>query len=83
MNEWLLTAAVALIALAPCGLVCWRAAPMDRLVGLQLATAIDAIILLLLAEGFHRDIYVDLALTLTLLSFAGSLVFIRFMERWV
>jgi multicomponent Na+:H+ antiporter subunit F len=83
MNEWLVTAAVLLLSLVPCGVVCARAAPIDRLVALELAVVVDVVILLVLAQGFRRDIYFDVALVLAFLSFAGALVFIRFVERWV
>ncbi|MEA2508926.1 MAG: multicomponent Na+:H+ antiporter subunit [Actinomycetota bacterium] len=56
---------------------------MDRLVGLELASVIVCLILLLLAQGLHRPPFFDLALALALLSFAGGLVFARFLERWV
>ena len=39
--------------------------------------------MLLLAEGFDRSIYFDLALVYTVLSFAGTLAIVRFLERWV
>jgi multisubunit Na+/H+ antiporter MnhF subunit len=37
----------------------------------------------LLSEGFHRQPFVDLAIVAAVLSFAGSLVFARILERWV
>jgi multisubunit Na+/H+ antiporter MnhF subunit len=39
------------------------------------------VILLLLAEGFHRQPFVDLALVFAVLQFAGSLAFVRMLER--
>ena len=39
--------------------------------------------LLLLAEGFGRAPFTDLAVALALLSFGGGLVFARFLERWM
>ncbi|MGH9397327.1 MAG: monovalent cation/H+ antiporter complex subunit F [Terriglobia bacterium] len=83
MNIWLLAATVLLVSLIPCGILCLRGDPMDRLVGLETAGIIDTLILLLLAEGFHRSPFYDLALALALLSFAGGLVFTRFLERWL
>lgn len=83
MNAWLVAAGVLLVSLAFCGLLCLRGSPIDRLVGLELAGSVDALILLLLAEGFHRAIYFDLAVCVALLTFAGGLVFTHFMERWV
>jgi multicomponent Na+:H+ antiporter subunit F len=64
-------------------LVAFREPPMDRLVGLELASVIVCLILLLVAEGLHRPSFFDLALALAMLSFAGGLVFARFLERWV
>lgn len=54
---------------------------LSRLVGMQLAGTVVALILLLVADGTGRSVYVDLALVLALLSFAGSLVFLRFVQR--
>jgi multicomponent Na+:H+ antiporter subunit F len=36
-----------------------------------------------LAQAYDRSIFFDLALALALLSFAGGLVFARFLERWI
>ena len=84
MNAWLVAATALLLGLFACGFVCLRApAPGDRLVAFELAATIDVLVLLLLAEGFNRVIFVDLALALALLSLAGGLVFAHFMERWV
>jgi multicomponent Na+:H+ antiporter subunit F len=83
VNAWLLAALALLAGLLPCALVCLRGDPVNRLVGLELAGVLDTLVLLLLAEGFQRSIYFDLALALALLSFAGGLVFARFLERWV
>jgi len=82
MNEWILVVVVLLIGgIVPCLVVCVRASAMEGLVALQLAGEIAALVLLLLAEGFQRQPFADLALILAVLSFVGSLVFIRFMEE--
>lgn len=83
MNVWLVTAAVLLVSLIPVGWVCLRAAPMERVVALQLASTIDALVLVVLSEALGRDALFDVALLAALLSFAGGLTFVRFMERWV
>ena len=83
MNVWLVTAVVLLVSLVPVGWVCLRAAPMDRVVALQLAGTIDALILVVLSEALGRDALFDVALLVALLAFAGGLTFVRFMERWV
>ncbi len=83
MNMWLGAATVLLFTLIPCGIVCLRGKPIDRLVGLETAGTLIVIILVMLAEGFHRAPFFDLPLTLALLAFGGSLVFARFLERWM
>jgi len=83
MNEWLLAAVILLGALVPCGVVCVVRSAIEGLVALELAGVIDTTILVLLSEGFHRQPFVDLAVVAAVLSFAGSLVFARILERWV
>ena len=38
------------------------------------------LILALLAEGFNRPEFIDVALALALLAFGGGMVFVRFLE---
>lgn len=58
----------------------WLAAAM---VGLNMAGVLTTVELVLLAEGVHQSPFFDLALVLATLLFAGDLVFVRFIERWV
>ncbi len=82
MNEWILAAIVLVLGgIVPCLVVSIRASVMEGLVALELAGVITVLVLLLLAEGFQRQPFVDLALTLALLSFVGALAFVRYMER--
>ncbi|HEX9107360.1 MAG TPA: monovalent cation/H+ antiporter complex subunit F [Longimicrobiales bacterium] len=83
MNAWLVGAAVLMLALLPCAWVCLRGRPMDRLVGLEMTGVVLTLLLLLLAEGFHRIPFFDLALALGILQFGAGLVFTRFLERWL
>jgi multisubunit Na+/H+ antiporter MnhF subunit len=83
MNAWLLTATVLLFSLIPCGIVTFRGRAIDRLIGLEMTGIITTIILLLLAEGYKNPNFYDLALATGLLAFGGSMVFVRFLERWL
>lgn len=83
MNLWLIAATVSLLGLVPCGVVMVRGSIVEALVGLQMAGILETVVLLLLAEGYHRQPFFDLALVLALLAFAGGLVFARMLERWV
>jgi len=83
MNPWLIAAAFLLLCLVAPFLICARGDAISRLVGLEAGSAMVTMILLLLAIGFNRDPFTDLALALALLSFGGGLVFARFLQRWL
>lgn len=84
MNVWLVAATVLLAGLVPCGWVLLRNRIEDALVAVELISTIVAVVLLLLAEGFHRSSYFELALVLAAMSFVGALVFVRFLgDRWL
>jgi multisubunit Na+/H+ antiporter MnhF subunit len=81
MNEWEIAAAVLGFALIPCVLVCLLSPPPHGLVALEIAGVLASTILMLLAEGFHRQPFVDLAVILAPMSLVGALTFARIMER--
>ena len=81
MNVWL-AAALALLAVPlACGFVCFRGAALSGLVALELASTTTTVELMLLAEGLHRQPFMDLALVLAVMGFVGSLAFARLMEH--
>ncbi|MCG6494213.1 monovalent cation/H+ antiporter complex subunit F [Kitasatospora sp. A2-31] len=78
MNAWLLAAAVLAVGgLGACLPLALRGEPQHRLAGLNLAATLTSVVLLLLAQGFGRTSYTDLALDLAVLAPAGTLVFTR------
>jgi multisubunit Na+/H+ antiporter MnhF subunit len=83
VNVWLVAGAATLAQLAFCLVTMVRGAPLDRLVGLELGGTVTTLGLLLLAEGFDRSIYFDVALAYAAASFFANLTFVRFLERWV
>lgn len=54
-----------------------------RLVAVQLATGLATLLVILMSFAFDQDSYLDLALTLTLLTLPGTLVMALFIERWL
>jgi multisubunit Na+/H+ antiporter MnhF subunit len=50
-------------------------------VAIQVGAVLLSTILMLLAEGFHRQPFIDLAIVFAPLSVVGSLTFARLMER--
>ena len=83
MNAYLALAALLLAMLGPLLWLCLKAPLLDALVALQLAGTIVTLVLLLIAQGTGREPFFDLAIVSGALSFAGSLAFARFFERWV
>ena len=81
MNLWLLTASAVSAALVPCAFATLRGSAERRLVGLQMAGILITMALVLFTIGFGRLPFIDLALTLAILSFGSGLVFARFLEK--
>ncbi len=78
MNGWLVAAAVLLAGGLGPGL--WgasRGSPGRRVVAQNMATLLLCLLFLLLAQGFGRTAYVDLALVVCVLGPAGTLVFAK------
>lgn len=83
MNVWMIAALAMLGCMVPCFVALISGDPVRRLIALEAASVMTVLELLLLMEGYHRVPFVDMALTLTLLSFGAGLVFARFLERWL
>jgi multicomponent Na+:H+ antiporter subunit F len=81
MREWHIAAAVLVAALIPCGWVCLRRSFAEGVVAVQLGGTIASLALLVLAEAERREPFGSLAIVLAALSFAGTLIFLRFLER--
>ena len=81
MNEWLLAAVVLGICLIPCAAVCVFAGPLSGLAALEVAGALTTAVLMLLAEGFHRQPFIDLAVVFGALSVIGAIIFARLLEH--
>jgi multisubunit Na+/H+ antiporter MnhF subunit len=84
MNVWLVGATVLLAGLVPCAWVLVRGRLIDALVALELSSTLVTVVLLLLAEGFGRSSYFELALVLAAIQFVGTLAYVRFFGgRWL
>lgn len=60
----------------------WRR-PIDGLVALECAGVLLVLVLLCLAEGFHRSFEYSVAIVAALMTWIGGLVFARFLGRWL
>jgi multisubunit Na+/H+ antiporter MnhF subunit len=81
MNEWEIAALVLIAGIVPCLGVCVLAGATHALAAFEVASTLMATIMMLLSEGFHRQPFVDLAVTLALLSIIGAIAFARLMEK--
>lgn len=80
MNAWLVAAAaLSALGLTPCVWWVCRGEPQERLAALNLASTLLAALLALISQGFGRTSYIDMALVLSVLGPAGTLVFARFL----
>ena len=83
MTIWL---AAVLGPLVPCAVgvaAALRGRALDRLVALQFATAAAALTLALMTFAFDQPAFIDLALSVSLLSLPGTLLFAFVLERWL
>ena len=83
MNVWLVCATVLIFCLVPAGIRSFAGDAMDRMAGFEMVSILSTVILMLLAQGFQRLPFYDIALASALLAFGSGLVFVRFLERWL
>ena len=83
MSVWLAAVIGLLPALAVPIWIALTGGLADRLAAVQLASAVSAVILVLMSFAFDQSSLVDLPLTLALLSLPGTLVLAQFLERWL
>ena len=80
---WLAAVIALLPALFVPMIAALRGSAGQRLVAVQLATSLAAVILALMTFVFEQPSFIDLALTLAFLTLPGTLVFALFLERWL
>ncbi len=83
MTSWMWATVALLPALAIPAIAACRGGAAARLVAVQLATSVAAMLLALMTFAFDQSASIDLALTLTLLTLPGTLIIALFIERWL
>lgn len=83
MNIWLTAALALLPALAAAGVLAAAGDIPNRFVAIEFASTIAVFMLMLLSAGYDQPSFIDLAITLTLLSFPAALAYAHFLERWL
>jgi len=83
VNAFVIAAIAMLVAVIPCGIVMVRGKVMEAVVAYEAIGSVVIIVLVLLAQGFDRSGEFELPVLLAMLILGGSLVFVRFLERWL
>jgi len=83
MNAFAWAALGLLTGFGPLLYVVARRRPIDGLVALELGGVLLVLILMCLAEGFHRSFAYSVAIVAAVMSWIGGLVFARFLGRWL
>ena len=83
MNAFTVAALALLAGWLPLGWVVLRRRPIDGAVALELAGTVGVLVLLCLAEGFHRSFEYGLPVVAAVLSWLSGLVLSRFLGRWI
>lgn len=83
MTSWMTAVLALLPALAVPVVIACRGGTATRLIAVQLATSLTALILILMTFAFDQSSFVDLPLTLALLTLPGTLIMALFLERWL
>lgn len=83
MNAFAIAAVALLAGWLPLGYVALRRRPLDGVVALQLAGTVATLVLLCLAEAFHRSFEYGLAVVAAPASWLSGLVLVRFIGRWL
>ena len=83
MNHWLIATVLLLPPLLAPLYVAVRADANNRLVAMQVASTLAALIIALMTFAFDQSSFIDVALALTLLAVPGTYLYTVFMERWL
>jgi multisubunit Na+/H+ antiporter MnhF subunit len=81
MSVWLAAGTAMCGGVALCALGCLRTGAAGAVVALQTAGTVASLALIVLAAAFRRQPFADLGLVLAVLSWAGTLCFLRYLER--
>lgn len=83
MTNWMLATLALLPSFALAVVLSCRGGTASRLVAVQLTSCVAILLLQLMTFAFDQSSFIDLALTLALLTLPGTLVMALFLERWL
>ncbi|HYY03163.1 MAG TPA: monovalent cation/H+ antiporter complex subunit F [Gaiellaceae bacterium] len=82
MNAFLIAATALLALLVLPGIVVVRGRPIDAVAALELCGTTITLVLLCLAEGFHRSVYFNVPLVAAFCVWLSGLIYVRFVGRF-
>jgi multisubunit Na+/H+ antiporter MnhF subunit len=83
MNAFVIAATGLMILIAPLLVFAVLSSAVDGAVALSLVGTIATLAMLCLAEGLHRSFSYDVAVVSGVMTVIGTLVFARFLGRWL
>jgi multicomponent Na+:H+ antiporter subunit F len=83
VRSWEVLTVVLVVLFAAGSTAVLRGETLDRVVGVQLAGVLAPITAVAIALASGRTVLLEVALALAVLTLAGSLVYARFLERWL
>jgi multisubunit Na+/H+ antiporter MnhF subunit len=83
VNAFIWAATVLLVGYLPLLWIAMRRRPIDGLLALEMGSVMLVLVLLCLAEGFHRSFEYAVAIVAAVVTTIGGLVFARFFGRWM
>jgi multisubunit Na+/H+ antiporter MnhF subunit len=81
MNAFLVAATALLALLVLPGYVVVRGRPLDAIAALELCGTTITLVLLCLAEGFHRSVYFNVPVVAAFCVWISGLIYVRFLGR--
>jgi multisubunit Na+/H+ antiporter MnhF subunit len=83
MNAFAIAATALLAGYAPLLWIAMRRRPIDGLLALEAGGVLLVLVLLCLAEAFHRSFEYAVAIVAAVMAWIGGMVFARFLGRWL
>ena len=83
MNAFAWAATALVTGYVPLLAIAVRRRPIDGLLALEMAGILLVLVLVCLAEAFHRSFEYGVAIVAAVMTWIGGLVFARFLGRWV
>jgi multisubunit Na+/H+ antiporter MnhF subunit len=83
VNAFVWAATGLLLGYVPLLWIVVRRRPIDGLLALEAGGILLVLVLLCLAEGFHRSFGYGVAIVASMMTWIGGLVFARFLGRWL